>query len=1401
MKHAKASKKNISCSEFTHIVHISDIHIKPLERHDEYLKVFQSLTNKIKSFKNKHKIAIAITGDIFDNKTVFKPETFNLCKMFMKDLSQQAPVFVIAGNHDMLETNTRRLDALTPIVNDIPNLFYFSLSGCYKVNDYVFAVSSLYDKEITKIENKDKLNTVIGMYHGMLADTIENERACLTSEDFINYDIVMLGDIHKRQMIKPHIGYSGSLIQQNYGEPLNHHGGLLWDIKSKTASQFDIENDHGFVDIVCNDGIWVNKQIELPKHVYCRFIASNTSDYEIKEIIKQIETKTESCIVTIKTQPRDSLKHETQNNSISNESDMLTKECDILKLDIDTMLSLHNVYKQEALIKDNNEYSSCVWKPIKMEFKNLFGYNNSKVHTINFSDNVYSIQAPNGNGKTSIVNALIFGIYGKTPLVPFGRGHTYDIINNLENNGFVNIYFMFNNVHYLIKRYNNTSNKRYRTEKFINTKLQSYTFHVELYEYGNNFDNPDPKKISETGNATDAVILKMFGDIEYFLHSNLMDKEASKDIASSTAQTERLRILKKIFHLDYYDEYKSMNNSRIKSMKKTQDALMNEIKGMEATYQEIDKDVLQNTITNEKNELKEEEKGLQQLQETLTQKEELFQSTLSKLEIANLKLDNTKHHKSNYSQKELIQKIKNHAYYNKQLINEQSNSVAWYDSEIKGLNKLNKEYTRNILHKGTKEEIMQEIEDLESEKENIGYIEIHEELKEEEKENYYNFKNNQQNCSNKINELENKSCIENDLSLQEIIEEIENVKQQRNELLKRSSNTKSRKQLETELYYIRQSIVETNETEEQINQTIQNLRVEIELLKRKTTNETIDEFYCDKPNDVLMRLKSSLERKLIDPNSIIIPPKILIDEENQELLFNANAIIDDCRNRLESYYDSIYCDKEQIIELLDVIDTLPYKKVSSSYINSDHDNIFKRLDKKNIENIETILKSCCDNTIDIGLVETLHRDIFIQESLVDKYQNAAENNKKHDELSKLKQENEKILNNINNIQTILDINEYNENKQKLITYEKKLNNINKIKQAHEIQQHLEDLKSTSPDSIESELNELDEYNQELIEHMNYVNLKNYKAQYKENEIIIEQLKNKIDNHKKYTNYSKIAQQIHNYNQTLTYLTRYEDNNIEIEKLQNQKQEQKEKENFLLINDQLTYIELKESSVNLSIEKEKLQQELLPLKKNCSDSNNKITLLKSNIQLNKERIKTIETTSTKIKQCISDIKDIQIQLSKLEDYDKLISNKGLPSKILYDIIKSIEYYINSLITSFINYRLEFAFDYDKQYLEILCYNTKTEKCLSFQRLSGYEKCVVRIALKRAINKFSCNSKSSLAIIDEAFDCIDENNFTSKLPQLISLIAEDYDVTLIISQRDISHIADKTIKIRNNAIAVY
>ena len=80
-------------------------------------------------------------------------------KKFIKDLAQQCPVFVINGNHDMLESNTQRMDALTPTVSDLNNVHYFSLSGTYTVNeDYLFSVVSLQDT--TEATIKDTIQCI-----------------------------------------------------------------------------------------------------------------------------------------------------------------------------------------------------------------------------------------------------------------------------------------------------------------------------------------------------------------------------------------------------------------------------------------------------------------------------------------------------------------------------------------------------------------------------------------------------------------------------------------------------------------------------------------------------------------------------------------------------------------------------------------------------------------------------------------------------------------------------------------------------------------------------------------------------------------------------------------------------------------------------------------------------------------------------------------------------------------------------------------------------------------------------------------------------------------------------------------------------------------------------------------
>jgi DNA repair exonuclease SbcCD ATPase subunit len=534
-----------------------------------------------------------------------------------------------------------------------------------------------------------------------------------------------------------------------------------------------------------------------------------------------------------------------------NETEMIKKECEILKLNQDNILSLHNMYKQEALLNDDNTFSTSIWKPEKMEFKNLFGFNKSKVHNVNFQNGIHSIQAANGVGKTSLINALLFGIYGKTPLVPFGRGLTYDIINNCETEGYVNIYFLFNNVRYIIKRYNKKT--RQRSNNFINSKLQSYTFYVDLYKCGSSYTE-NMEKVSETGNATDEIILKMFGDIEYFLHSNMLDKESSKDIATATTQTDRLRILKKIFHLEYYDDYKQLNAKNIKNVKAQRDARINEIKGVETMYHEEEETYLQQK-------LKEETQELQTTNQTLQELEEQQQIYTNKLNDTNnaieLNLIKLKDAPKVTATKEQHQKISKELRAMKEP-SQQPNSVDWYNSQISSLLALNSEYSKHILP----EEDYQNIPCLQEaakEKEHLldePSVEI-----DEVKEEYYSLKTEFKNTKKSYEKYKIMNQIENDLSHEEVESEIKQVTSQRNAILVKNTSARSRKQLETELYYLHEQAKNytiTIDDEPKVKEAIEALKVEIELLKRETTN--VKDEGISLVN--LEKIKSRLESKL-----------------------------------------------------------------------------------------------------------------------------------------------------------------------------------------------------------------------------------------------------------------------------------------------------------------------------------------------------------------------------------------------------------------------------------------------------------------------------------------------------------------------------------------------------------
>ena len=241
------------------IVHLADIHIRTFRMHDEYQDVFKSLINDLTDLLVDYKreeIRVVIAGDLVHQKIVISNEQLMLGTWFLRKLDEIAPVILIAGNHDLLENNKDRMDSITPMVQFLPDkdINYFKESKCYLDGDVVWCVYSIFEEnarpdiEGARVQFGDD-KTYIGLYHAALINAktdigYEIDHGA-DLDIFEGCDMVMLGDIHKRQVFNHKgiiIAYPSSLIQQNFGENITKHGFLLWDVETRTFTEHDVEN-------------------------------------------------------------------------------------------------------------------------------------------------------------------------------------------------------------------------------------------------------------------------------------------------------------------------------------------------------------------------------------------------------------------------------------------------------------------------------------------------------------------------------------------------------------------------------------------------------------------------------------------------------------------------------------------------------------------------------------------------------------------------------------------------------------------------------------------------------------------------------------------------------------------------------------------------------------------------------------------------------------------------------------------------------------------------------------------------------------------------------------------------------------------------------------------------------
>ncbi|MDI3349478.1 hypothetical protein DCBHLPFO_00703 [Mycoplasmopsis arginini] len=75
--------------------------------------------------------------------------------------------------------------------------------------------------------------------------------------NFVGLDLLLCGDIHKRQTFTlPEGGKGvmiGSMIQQNFGESVKHHGYGIYDVSTNNYTFHDMVNEQPFLHFKIKD--------------------------------------------------------------------------------------------------------------------------------------------------------------------------------------------------------------------------------------------------------------------------------------------------------------------------------------------------------------------------------------------------------------------------------------------------------------------------------------------------------------------------------------------------------------------------------------------------------------------------------------------------------------------------------------------------------------------------------------------------------------------------------------------------------------------------------------------------------------------------------------------------------------------------------------------------------------------------------------------------------------------------------------------------------------------------------------------------------------------------------------------------------------------------------------------
>lgn len=542
------------------IAHISDTHIRNLKYHDEYRHVFNQIYDSLKQEQPDY---IVHTGDLAHTKTQLSPEYFEMASNFLKSLSDIAPTIMILGNHDGNLKNGDRQDAVTPIAEAMqhPNFTLLKNSGEYSPEPGVtFNVLSVFDRDNWRSPSNSK-SINIALYHGAVRGSQVGSGFSLDhGEDdlsiFSDFDYAMLGDIHRTQHldVEGRVWYCGSTVQQNFGES-QLKGYLIWNIHSKekhTIQKRLFRSPRPFVTIELNQDGTLPKA-DVPKNSRLRLVCNhNLPMAKLKRACDYAQVKWSTHSVSfINNSSATGAVSSAKNGRALNMRDPKNQEKFLREFMSDQQI---DDSIREKVVELSREYlkkvdtstgtsRNVVWDIKKMQWNYLFNY--GKGNTLDFSklNGLVGIFGKNYSGKSSIVDAALFGLFNTTSK---GERKNVHIINQNQERALCKLEIAVGDDLYKVTRSLEKTTIRSKGKESHSAKTE-----LDFTKY--TFGTIAESKNGDTRNKTDENIRNTFGSLEDFMMTSLAAQNDSFGFINE-GSTKRKEILAKFLDLQIFDQ-------------------------------------------------------------------------------------------------------------------------------------------------------------------------------------------------------------------------------------------------------------------------------------------------------------------------------------------------------------------------------------------------------------------------------------------------------------------------------------------------------------------------------------------------------------------------------------------------------------------------------------------------------------------------------------------------------------------------------------------------------------------------------------------------------------------------------------------------------------------------------